>query len=94
MGAANGRSRNNAPSRIEPQFGQVSENSTKPSRSENCEFSTNAKRSYFANDPRHVSPESAFRSVDLPFSGGTNVGRGILPQPRQPILATVARQTL
>jgi hypothetical protein len=62
--------------RIKPQFGQVSENSSKSPRSEPWRvLHFNAKRSYFANDARHLSPESATLSFNsCTFSCCADVG--------------------
>jgi hypothetical protein len=54
-----------SPSRIEPHRGQVSENSSEPERSEIWRILHEDEAwSYFANDPGHLQPDSAFFSVD------------------------------
>jgi len=54
-----------SPSRIEPQFGQVSENSSKPPRSEHWRvLHVDAPGSYFTNDPSHFHPEPASHSIE------------------------------
>ena len=48
-----------SPARIIPQRGQVSENSSKPARSEDWGvFHEDEARSHLANDARHVRPHS------------------------------------
>jgi hypothetical protein len=59
------------PFRIIPQRGQVSENSSKPARSEHWGvFHEDVAGSYLANDSGHVVPHSAARSVDSCASSG------------------------
>jgi hypothetical protein len=54
-----------SPSRIEPHRGQVSEYTSKPARSEHWRVLHNdVSRSYFANDPGHLHPESTALTVD------------------------------
>ncbi len=54
-----------SPPRIIPQRGQVSENASKPARSEHWGvLHEDEARSYFANDPRHLSPETGAGAVD------------------------------
>ena len=54
-----------SPSRIVPQRGQVSEYTSKPPRSERWGvLHEDEARSYFANDPRHLSPETGAGAVD------------------------------
>ena len=54
-----------APLRIEPQRGQVSENSSEPSSSEHWGvLHEHETGSYLANDPSKLGPESAFLAVD------------------------------
>jgi hypothetical protein len=58
----------NSPSRIIPHLGQVSENASKPSRSEHWRiFHERESWLYFANDSRHFHPESGA----LTFESGT-----------------------
>ena len=65
-----GRSKR-SPLRIEPHLGQVSENSTKPPRSENWRvFHERVAGSYFVNDPCHFAPESASLSVKSRAASG------------------------
>jgi hypothetical protein len=67
-----------SPSRIEPQRGQVSENSSKPESNEVCRvFHEDVARSYLANDSGHLHPQSASLAVDAcPESCGANVLTG------------------
>jgi hypothetical protein len=69
---------NNSPLRIEPQRGQVSENSSKPPRSEHWRvFHEDVSGSYFANDPGHFHPKSASRAFNSgSLSGGADVLAG------------------
>jgi len=54
-----------SPSCIIPQRGQVAENTSKSARSEHWGvFHEDESRSYFANDPRHLSPEAGAGAVD------------------------------
>lgn len=54
-----------SPPRIIPQRGQVSENASKPARSEHWGvLHEDEARSYFANDPRHLSPEAGAGAVN------------------------------
>jgi hypothetical protein len=54
-----------APSRIKPQRGQVSKNSSKSPRSEHwAVFHEDVARSYLANDPGHVAPHAAAFAVN------------------------------
>jgi hypothetical protein len=54
-----------SPSRIHPQFGQVSKDSPKPPKSESCRvLHKREARSYFANDSGHLAPESASLTFD------------------------------
>jgi hypothetical protein len=54
-----------SPLRIEPERGQVSENDSKPSRSE-CwaVFHEDVSWSHLANDSGHLAPEAAARAID------------------------------
>jgi hypothetical protein len=67
-----------SPSRIIPHFGQVSENSSKPARSEHWRvFHEDVAGCHFANDPGHFHPHSRSLSVDSSaFSGATDVLAG------------------
>jgi len=60
---------------IIPQRGQVSENPSKPARSEHWGvFHEDESRSYLANDPRHFSPEAGAGAVNAgALSCGTDV---------------------
>lgn len=52
--------RKHLPFRIEPEVGQRSENSVKPSRSESCDvLHEDESRSHLANDSMHLPPEAA-----------------------------------
>lgn len=64
-----------APPRIVPHCGQVSENSSKPSRSEYWGvFHEDVARSNLANDSCELSPEAGSRTVEpCAFSGATDV---------------------
>jgi hypothetical protein len=64
-----------SPPRIIPQRGQVSENTSKPARSEVWGvLHEDVSRSHLANDPRHFSPQSASGAVDArTFSGSGDV---------------------
>jgi hypothetical protein len=54
-----------SPSRIKPHLGQVSEYTTKPSRSEHWRVLHERESwSYFANDSGHFHPESGFLTFD------------------------------
>jgi hypothetical protein len=54
-----------SPFRIVPQRGQVAENSTKPPKSEHWGvFHKDLSRSYLANNPGHLPPQSASFAVD------------------------------
>jgi hypothetical protein len=54
-----------SPPRIIPHLGQVSDHSSKPSRSEHCGvFHKHAARSHLANDTRHFSPQPGTLTVD------------------------------
>jgi len=66
---------NDSPCRIVPHFGQVSENDSKPPRSESwAVFHEREPGLYLANDPGELGPESAALSSDPgAFSGGGNV---------------------
>ena len=78
VSCANIGSGKHSPCRIKPQFGQVSENSTKPPKSESwavlhkCE-----SRSYLANDAGHFSPQSALVSVKT-FAVGSAIRANVL----------------
>ena len=69
------RRRNATPLRIEPHFGQVSENSSESARSEHwAVLHEREPRSYLANDSGHFSPESGAFAVDSrPASDLANV---------------------
>lgn len=73
--STNVRRSEHSPFRIEPEFGQVSENSVNPPRSEHWRvFHVCVSRSYLANDPRHFAPESgAFAVEPVSGSGAGNV---------------------
>jgi hypothetical protein len=64
-----------SPSRIKPHLGQVSENSSESSRSEYwAVFHEDESRSYFANNPPHLTPQSASLAVEPPpFPCGADV---------------------
>jgi hypothetical protein len=64
-----------SPSRIIPQRGQVSENTSKPTRSEDWRvLHKHAARSYFADDSGHFHPEPATSAVDsLSFASRADV---------------------
>ena len=60
------------PSRIVPQRGQVSENTSKPARSEDWGvLHEHVSRSYFANDPSHVRPHPGSLAVDARALAGS-----------------------
>jgi hypothetical protein len=63
------------PLRIIPHRGQVPENSSKPARSEHWGvFHEHEARSHFANQPSHLSPQSASLSVNAcAFAGCADV---------------------
>jgi hypothetical protein len=67
-----------SPARIIPHCGQVSENSSKPARSEHWGvFHEDVARSHLANDSHHVVPHSASLSVNSgAFSGCADVLAG------------------
>jgi hypothetical protein len=71
MSKTNGVCAQTTPPRIIPQLGQVSENSSKPARSEHWGvFHERESRSYFANDARHVLPHSASLSINPRATAG------------------------
>tara|TARA_B100000929_G_scaffold271237_2_gene241980 strand:- start:7099 stop:7848 length:750 start_codon:yes stop_codon:yes gene_type:complete len=54
-----------SPLRIEPQLGQVSENSSEPARSESwAVFHEDEAGSYFANDPSHLAPQAGSLAIE------------------------------
>jgi len=62
---ADGRRRNTVPLRIVPARGKVSENSLQPPSKERCHvLHDDEARSYQANDPGHLGPETRVLAVD------------------------------
>ena len=62
---ANVGSSHNSPSRVIPERGKVAKDPSKSSRNESCGvFHEREPWSYLANDPCHVSPQSASWSID------------------------------
>lgn len=71
VGSAGILCREHSPLRIVPEGGHVSENSVKPPRSEDWRvFHEHERRSYFANDPGKLGPESGPLSVEPVSSSG------------------------
>jgi hypothetical protein len=76
MGSASIRRRDDTPLCIEPHLGQVSENLSKPSRSEHWGvFHVDESRSYLANDPCHFRPQSAPLALE---TGTSSCGADVL----------------
>ena len=75
MVCANGVRSEHPPFRIEPHLGQVSENGSKPPRSESWRvLHERESRSYLTNDPCHLAPQAAALAVEsFPGSGEADV---------------------
>jgi len=78
VGCAGVVSAQHSPVRIEPHFGQVSENSAKPPRSERWRvLHEDESRSYFIDDSGHLQPEPASLAVEsCAFASDGNVLAG------------------
>jgi hypothetical protein len=75
---AHGARADNAPLRVEPHLGKVSEHPPESSNKQSWRvLHEDVGRSYLANNPGHLTPKAAFRPADVgPLSGDGYVRAG------------------